>query len=143
MELLKSVNVSSVNQLAIKIKLTECWKPNNVQKYPIKFDKGHAEQEVQGRQLRTSSLRQFEDHSKTKIGEESFHISTGKAWNNAPQEIKDAKSIFSAKRLIKNIVILYQSRERTVLQPIVVFFSTFISYFNSFSYQTTLGYCLF
>ena len=102
-ELLKSVNVLSVNQLALEIKLTECWKSININNYPVEMDKGHVEQAEEGRQLRTSSLRQFKDHSKTKIGEESFHISTGTAWNNALQDIKDAKSIFTAKKLIKNI----------------------------------------
>ena len=58
-ELLKSVNVLSVNQLALEIKLTECWKSININNFPVELDKGHVEQAEEGRQLRTSSLRQF------------------------------------------------------------------------------------
>ena len=100
-ELLRTANVLSVNQLATEVKLTECWKAANIENYSVKMDKGHVEQNVEGRQLRSSSLREFKDHSRTKIGEESFHISTGKAWNNAPQEVKETKTIFAAKRMIK------------------------------------------
>ena len=49
--------VLSVNQLAIKIKLSECLKSINLKNYPVKLDKGHVEQEEEGRHLRTSSLR--------------------------------------------------------------------------------------
>ena len=60
-----------------------------------------------GRGLIVNTKRQFEESSKTKVCELSFHISAAKIWNNAPQAGKEAKTLFKAKKEIK------QSEEKT------------------------------
>ena len=51
--------------------------------------------------IRESSIRELKDFAKTRAGQNSFCITTGKIWNNSPNEIKNAKNIITAKRLIK------------------------------------------
>ena len=53
------------------------------------------------RQPRPGTSRQLKDNARTRIGEKSFHISAAKIWNKMPNEIKEAKTLIQAKRLIK------------------------------------------
>ena len=53
------------------------------------------------RVLRESLIRDLKDNAKTETGQKSFCISAAKIWNNIPKEIKSAKTLNNAKRLIK------------------------------------------
>ena len=53
------------------------------------------------RVLRPTSIRELKDNAKTSIGEKSFCVNAAKIWNNTTSEIKNAKTLNEAKRLIK------------------------------------------
>ena len=73
----------------------------NLNKYPIKLKENKDWPNQPDRQLRPSSMRQF-DESRTMIGETSFCTSAAKIWSHAPQKIKDAKTLLIAEKAIKN-----------------------------------------
>ena len=99
--MLEALNLPSVNQLAVEIKLTETWKSINDPIYPIKIDRNRMGGEETNRVMRPGTSRELKDNARTKIGENSFCISAGKLWNQAPQKIKEAATISQAKKLIK------------------------------------------
>ena len=82
--------------------MTETWKSINLNNYPIKLKDNKDWQNQPDMQLRPSSMRQFDESSRTLIGETSFCTSTAKIWNHTPQKIKDAKTLPIAKKAIKN-----------------------------------------
>ena len=100
-ELLDSLKLPSVNQLAIEIKLTEVWKSIHDKDYPIQMKRNIVDGGENNRTLRPSTIRELTDNAKTKIGEESFCISAAKIWNSAPEKVKESKTIREAKRNIK------------------------------------------
>ena len=87
-----------LNQTAAQIKLTEAWKANHDEDYPVKMmtSKKHTEREV-----RRGTRREMLEGGKTKIIQDSYTRDTGRIWNRAPIAIKDALSIRSAKMEIK------------------------------------------
>ena len=90
----------SVNQLAASIKLQEVWKAINVEGCPISLDP-YNKKVYMNQDLRTKSNRIFNDSAKLKISQSSFHIDAARIWNEAPLEIRSAKNLTEAKRLIK------------------------------------------
>ena len=50
----------------------------------------------------------WKDSAKSKAACESISIDCAKLWNNAPVEIKNAKTIFCAKREIKKFCFLME-----------------------------------
>ena len=99
---LESQSLPSINQLAIEVKLIEAWKAKHVDNYPTKMYPAKDQSNTNSsRTLRESSIRELKDFAKTRAGQNSFCITTGKIWNNSPNEIKNAKNIITAKRLIK------------------------------------------
>ena len=99
--MLEKLNLPSVNQLAIEVKLTEVWKILNIPKYPITLDRNNTDGGMNNRMLRPGSMRPLKDNARTKIGENSFCTSAARLWNDAPERIKEAKTIFTAKKMIK------------------------------------------
>ena len=101
--MLQKQNMPSVNQLAIEVKLIETWKSLNINDYPTKMYPMKSETQTANsdRVLRESSIRDLKDNAKTETGQKSFCISAAKIWNNIPKEIKSAKTLNNAKRLIK------------------------------------------
>ena len=99
--LLDKFNLPSVNQLAAEIKLIEAWKIMHVQDYPITLDENNPNRATGGREVRSSTTRQWKDQAKYKNSSESFNIDTAKLWNKADNEIKNAETISRAKSLIK------------------------------------------
>ena len=102
--MLQAQNLPSINQLAIEVKLIETWKSLNIDGYPTKVYPMKSENQTSScdRILRESSIRTLKDNAKTEIGQNSFCISAAKIWNTVPKEIKEAKTLLSAKKLIKN-----------------------------------------
>ena len=99
--LLEKYKLPSVNQLAAEIKLSEAWKIMNVEDYPIKLNENHPMRETGGREVRSTTTRQWKDHAKYKHSSESFCIDTAKLWNKADNDIKNAETLSKAKTLIK------------------------------------------
>ena len=100
--LLDKFNLPSVNQLAADIKLIEAWKIMHVQDYPITLDENNPYGATGGREVRTTTTRQWKDPAKYKNSSESINIDTVKLWNKADNEIKNAETLNRAKTLIKN-----------------------------------------
>ena len=99
--MLEKFNMLSVNQLAAQVKLVEVWKAQNDPKCPIKMTKKIVSEEGRTRNLRPGTRREMVEDSKTKLAKSSFEKDASRIWNQAPEKIKEAKSLFSAKRLIK------------------------------------------
>ena len=101
-KLLENTGLLSVNQLAASIKITEVWKSLNVESYPIKLEPNISRITGSERIVRPGTTRQWNQDAKTTAEKESFSRSAAKLWNNLPIEIKNNKSLFTAKKAIKN-----------------------------------------
>ena len=99
--LLQKYKLSSVNQLAGEIKLTEAWKSTHITSYPFKLEVNNPNRHETGRSVRQSTVKLWKDSAKTKVASESFSIDAAKLWNNATDEIKNALTLRGAKREIK------------------------------------------
>ena len=54
------------------------------------------------RVIRTSSIKQWKDDAKSVAAKISFSRDSAKLWNQAPEAVKQAASMFTAKKVIKN-----------------------------------------
>ena len=102
--ILSNLNMSSVNQMNAKIKLTEMWKANNVQDYPLKVMKTELKDEQRTSRSATSGKLIEYGHKVTS----TFINDSTRAWNKAPNNIKQSKTLFSAKKLSKCLSTHYQ-----------------------------------
>ena len=76
--------------------LVLAWKSINIEQYPIQ-----PESNIQGRNIRPSSIKVWKDDAKSKAASESVSRDTAKLWNNAPIALKNAPNLSCAKREIK------------------------------------------
>ena len=97
-DMLDRVELPSVNQLAATVKLTEAWKTVNVVNYPISLLPTKVK--MSEHMVRSGTRKQFNEYAKLKVSKSSFVYDAAKLWNQAPQTIKDCKSLQSAKRTI-------------------------------------------
>ena len=100
-ELLSMTGLLSVNQLAASIKLCEVWKSENIKDYPIHLEPNHPGLGHSDRSVRPTTSRKWNQDAKSTAAKESFSRNAAKLWNNAPQCIKTAKSLTSAKKEIR------------------------------------------
>ena len=100
-KLLENTGMLSVNQLAASIKIAEVWKSLNVEDYPIRLEPNHCESERPERTVRPGTTRLWNQDARTSAEKESFSRSAAKLWNSLPTEIKNTKTLFSAKKAIK------------------------------------------
>ena len=92
----------SVNQINAQVKLTESWKALNVEKYPnIVSQKVNDDGYMISRSSKKGALIV---NGKSELRQSSFKNDAAKNWNNAPECIKQCKSLYSAKKLIKKYV---------------------------------------
>jgi 3-oxoacyl-ACP reductase-like protein len=98
-DMLESTKMLSVNQTAAQIKLTEMWKVEKVEQYPIKMELVAGCEE--GRATRSGQELKYKETGRTKAGKQSFRGDAPKLWNKAPRSIKTAKTLYKAKREIK------------------------------------------
>ena len=89
------------NQLAGEIKLTEAWKATKVPNYPFQLEKNNPDRVETGRAVRTTSLKEWRDDSKSKAASESVSRDTVRLWNSAPTSINNANTLNRAKIEIK------------------------------------------
>ena len=92
----------SVNQLNASIKLTELWKVVNNADCPLKITKPVHENPL--RQMRTRNDNALVENGVTDIRKSTFLNDGIKLWNSAPVEIKNCKSLYSAKKHINTFV---------------------------------------
>ena len=98
---LKKFNLRSVNhQLAAQIKLVEAWKTINLENYPIQLENNQLSRNTNGRAVRESTIKLWKDDTKVANAKESFLRDAAKLWNNAPTNVKKAKSLYMAKKVI-------------------------------------------
>ena len=101
--LLKNVDMISVNQLNAQIKITEALKANNVPKHPIKFKRIDGENiNVTTKAITNGNLL---ESGKTNLVKNTFLSDARKAWNISPEVVKNCKSIWTAKKEIKEFVL--------------------------------------
>ena len=90
----------SVNQTVAQIKLTELWKATHTDNNPLKFTRiAPAEN---GRNSRAVTNKKLYQSKGSTLTMDSFVYDATKMWNNAPDSIKNANSIYSAKTEIKS-----------------------------------------
>ena len=97
-DLLKKFGLLSVNQLAAHIKTVEAWKTINVENYPIKLENNQLHRNTNGREVRESTVKLWKDDTRVASAKESFIRDAAKIWNNAPANVKNAKSLYLAKK---------------------------------------------
>ena len=97
-DLLKKQGLLSVNQLAGQIKLVEAWKAVNVENYPIQLEYNQLNRNTNGRAVRETTMKLWKDDTKVTSARESFIRDAAKLWNNAPLNVKNAKTLYAAKK---------------------------------------------
>ena len=99
----KETNLLSVNQLNAQIKLTEVWKSQNVDSYPIQWTK--REEVIKRSVLKSSNKPDLVINGTSLIQSNSFINDAARVWNTAPQAIKECKSIGTVKKLIRKYTV--------------------------------------
>ena len=90
----------SVKQTLAQIKLTELWKATHKDNNPLKFTQlTPAENGKESRAVANKKLIQSKGSTLTM---DSFVYDATKMWNNAPDSLKNANSLYSAKSEIKS-----------------------------------------
>ena len=98
-ELLKEVNMMSVNQTTAQVKLTEMWKAVHDVSFPIKVQlKSNQEKGMTTRSCTCGEVVEVGSSTKTI---KSFIGSASRLWNKAPEKIRNASTIWQAKAEIK------------------------------------------
>ena len=92
----------SINQLNAKIKLTEIMKMTHENPLPSIIKKKEFQNE--GRSSRSITNGKIIEEGTSEKSTSTFINDATRAWNNAPRNIKDCKSIHSAKKAIKQFV---------------------------------------
>ena len=100
--LLANQKMLSVNQTAAQIKLSEVWKAINIKGFPIKVKKQMTTQD--SRITRGVTFGKLIEEGSSKLTINSFVGDAIRLWNNAPEEIKKTKSVYSAKLEINKFV---------------------------------------
>ena len=57
-----------------------------------------------GRNIRPTSVKEWKDDFKTRAASENVSRDTARLWNNAPLNIRNALTLYSAKTVIKKYV---------------------------------------
>ncbi len=97
-DLLEMTNNMSVNQTAAQIKLCEMWKASKVEDYPLKMEKKY---KICERLTRQNKEEKFKETARTKLGMSTFVTDGARLWNRAPKNVTSAKTIWQAKKTIK------------------------------------------
>jgi hypothetical protein len=100
-DLVKESGLLSINQLNAQSKLLETWKALNINKYPIRFNK--TPKNVHETRLSTDDQRLVVS-AKTKRACATFIGDCPKVWNCSSSEVKNAKTLYGAKKAIKKYV---------------------------------------
>ena len=91
----------SVNQINAQIKLQEVWKSKNLKNYPLKWSNDPKRVDSRTRSVQTESLMVMGNGQKMLS---TFHSDSARIWNHSPDQIKNCKTLFAAKKAIKQFV---------------------------------------
>ena len=69
-----------------------------MENYPIKLENNQLQRSTNGREVRVSTVKLWKDDTRVASAKESFIRDAAKLWNNAPPNVKNAKSLRVAKR---------------------------------------------
>ena len=100
--MLKKHEMMSVNQTAAQIKLTEIWEATHIDTYPLKVMKQCTAEN--GRVTRGDLNNKLVEGKKTTLNLNSCATDATSLWNHAPVEIRNAKTLYQAKKHIKAFV---------------------------------------
>ena len=78
----------------------EAWKSLNITGNPVKLENNQLRRDMNGREVRSTTVKLWKEHTKVSNAKESFIRDTAKLWNNAPMSVKNAKSMNLAKKEI-------------------------------------------
>ena len=92
----------AVNQLNAQIKLTELWKAVNDDDHPFKISR--ISDDTNRNVTRASANGTLKSMAHSIVTQKTFINDGIKAWNRAPQNIKNCKTFTSAKCAIKEFV---------------------------------------
>ena len=94
--MLSKHNMLFINQLNAQIKLTEMWKASNIEKYPLDIKKFASSSSRTGTQTKgVTKENLIEPMTKATFVGDATRI-----WNKAPDKIRQAKTLQSAKKEI-------------------------------------------
>ena len=99
--ILKENKIFSVNQLNAQIKLQEVWKAKNNKNYPTQWEKDPKMVDSRTRSIQRDTLVVSGKSAKV---QNTFYSDAASIWNTAPESIKSAKSLHSAKMEIKKFI---------------------------------------
>ena len=100
--LLANCNMLSLNQMNAQVKLMEMWKAVHVEDYPLKIKVKTSMEGV--RSTRSVMSGSIVEQGKSTVCFETFKNDAARAWNKAPNEIKECKSLYSVKKCIRKFV---------------------------------------
>ena len=93
----------SFNQINAQVKLLEAWKMVNIKDYPLKFEQKQIDSN--SRATRSISNGEVIEYGSSKIGTSTFISEAARAWNKMLPFLKDIKTVYSAKKEIRKIVV--------------------------------------
>ena len=100
--LLAKYGMLSVNQLNAQVKLLEMWKSMHVDDYPLKIKQRQVPKT--GVSTRAAEKRRPIEIGKTKLTQNSRISDSIRIWNQAPENVTNAQSLYQAKKNIKSYV---------------------------------------
>ena len=95
----------SVNQMMAQIKVTEMWKAVNTTNNPLHFKA--REIPVNGRITRSNTNGMMESIGCSNLSQNTFIEDSKRLWNNVPDTIKNASTLYMAKKEIKKYCAIF------------------------------------
>ena len=102
-DMLEELGWLSINQLCAETRLVEAWKTTHQVSYCMK-DILHVKEKNQHIHTRSNDHTLLETGPRNKFANGSFVQKTAQIWNMAPRKVKDATTMFQAKRAIREYV---------------------------------------
>ena len=101
-QLLKKLNMMSINQINAQIKLTVMWKACHTTNYPIEIRKQSTNDGATT--TRAVANGRLVEPGTSNVATKTFVGDATRLWNKVPIEIKNSESLYTAKKLIKTYV---------------------------------------
>ena len=101
-QIFQDTKILSVNQLNAQIKLQEVWKAKNNINYPTQWANDPKQVDARTRSVQKESLIV---PGKSLKMQSTLYSDAANVWNKAPDTIKNARTLLSAKREIKKFII--------------------------------------
>ena len=98
-DMLKKNNILSVNQMMAQIKITEMWKATCTSNNPLKVEQKNIPE--CGRITRSHTNGDLNIEGFSTLSQNSCVEDAKRVWNNVPNQIKSASTLYTAKKEIK------------------------------------------